>query len=202
MGRSRAVKCRRLCRPSHPSRNCSRGGTNGRRCSSLRYSVRRWTSFEREPSGAFRAIPRSTPTWNSSATILTSAASIFGKQAAMSTYLQIHWAAGRGAVRDGNDRTHRRQRELQHFLLRLDDLYDSQGEKQIAPRFSHLPKPQTLALIQGLLETDGNVSRGKEITLPTHPSLLLKAFATNSCVLEFRLRANSPSSKQPYRKTL
>ncbi|MDE0055427.1 MAG: ribonucleoside-diphosphate reductase subunit alpha, partial [Gammaproteobacteria bacterium] len=36
-------------------------------------------------------------------------------------------------------------------------------QKRIARRFSHLPKSQTLALLQGLLETDGGVSRGKEI---------------------------------------
>ncbi len=43
------------------------------------------------------------------------------------------------------------------------DLYDGAGRKRIARRLSHLPRPQTLALIQGLLETDGGVSRGKEI---------------------------------------
>src|SRR4029434_7470361 len=33
----------------------------------------------------------------------------------------------------------------------------------IAPRLAHLPRPQTLALVRGLLETDGGVSRNKEI---------------------------------------
>ncbi|HKY99590.1 MAG TPA: ATP cone domain-containing protein, partial [Rhabdochlamydiaceae bacterium] len=78
-------------------------------------------------------------------------------------YLQIHWAAGRGAVRDAtNGRIIGSGEATLPFTY--DDLYDAQGHKQIAPRFSHLPSPQALALIQGLLETDGNVSRGKEIT--------------------------------------
>jgi len=49
------------------------------------------------------------------------------------------------------------------LLFNYDDLYDRQGRKRIARRFSHLPPSQTKALIKGLLETDGGVSRGKEI---------------------------------------
>ena len=45
---------------------------------------------------------------------------------------------------------------------------------RISPRFAHLPKPQTLALLQGLLETDGNVSRGKEITFCNTSSHLVE----------------------------
>ena len=43
------------------------------------------------------------------------------------------------------------------------DIYDEAAKKRISRRFSHLPKPHTAALIRGLLETDGGVSRGKEI---------------------------------------
>ena len=43
------------------------------------------------------------------------------------------------------------------------DLYDTSGNKRITRRFSHLPPEQTLALLKGLLETDGGVSRNKEI---------------------------------------
>ncbi len=79
------------------------------------------------------------------------------------TYLQIHWASGRGAVQDG---------ATGRFIsagaptlpFEHDDLYDETKCKRIAPRFAHLPKPQALAMLQGLLETDGNVSRGKELT--------------------------------------
>jgi ribonucleoside-diphosphate reductase alpha chain len=44
-----------------------------------------------------------------------------------------------------------------------DDLYDQDGRKRIARSFSHLQLGHTRALIQGLLETDGGVSRNKEI---------------------------------------
>jgi ribonucleoside-diphosphate reductase alpha chain len=82
------------------------------------------------------------------------------------TYIQIHWAAGRGALRDG---TSGRFVGTVGATLPFDhtDLYDAQGHKQIAPRLSHLPRPHTLALIQGLIETDGNVSRGKELSFTT-----------------------------------
>ncbi|MDE3045443.1 MAG: ribonucleoside-diphosphate reductase subunit alpha [Verrucomicrobiota bacterium] len=79
------------------------------------------------------------------------------------SYIQIHWASGRGAVRDAT--TGRIVGSGAPTLpFEYEDLYDAQGRKHIAPRLAHLPRPQALALVQGLLETDGNVSRGKEIT--------------------------------------
>jgi len=79
------------------------------------------------------------------------------------TYVQIHWAAGMGALRDG---TTGRITGAGAPTLPFDhaDLYDAQHAKRIAPRLSHLPPAQTLALVQGLLETDGCVSRGKELS--------------------------------------
>ncbi|SER06879.1 ribonucleoside-diphosphate reductase subunit alpha [Giesbergeria anulus] len=80
-----------------------------------------------------------------------------------STYVQIHWAAGQGALRDGT--TGRIVGAGAPTLpFAYDDLYDANHHKRIAPRLSHLPTTQTLALLQGLLETDGCVSRGKELT--------------------------------------
>ncbi|MDR3492571.1 MAG: ribonucleoside-diphosphate reductase subunit alpha [Gammaproteobacteria bacterium] len=79
------------------------------------------------------------------------------------TYLQINWATGRGAVRDGT--TGRIVGSGSQTLpFSYDDIYNEKGEKHIAARLAHLPKQHTLALIQGLIETDGNVSRNKEIT--------------------------------------
>lgn len=79
------------------------------------------------------------------------------------TYIQIHWAAGRGAIRDAtNGRIIGSGAPTLPF--EYDDIYDHEKNKHIASRFAHLPRPQALALLQGLLETDGNVSRGKEIT--------------------------------------
>lgn len=52
------------------------------------------------------------------------------------------------------------------------DLYDAEGNKRIARRFTHLPLEQSLAIVQGLIESDGCVSRGKEVTF-TNTSLAL-----------------------------
>jgi ribonucleoside-diphosphate reductase alpha chain len=78
------------------------------------------------------------------------------------TYAQIHWAFGRGVVRDATTgRIVGAGAATMPFGY--EDLYDEARCKRIARRFSHLPRPHTLALIRGLLETDGGVSRGKEI---------------------------------------
>ncbi|HSW85955.1 MAG TPA: ribonucleoside-diphosphate reductase subunit alpha [Rhabdochlamydiaceae bacterium] len=88
-------------------------------------------------------------------------------------YVQIHWAAGKGAVRDAT--TGRIVGSGENTLpFEHEDLYDQQARKHIAPRFSHLPRSQTLALIQGLLETDGNVSRNKEISFTNTSQSLIE----------------------------
>ncbi|MEO5676434.1 MAG: ATP cone domain-containing protein, partial [Usitatibacter sp.] len=78
------------------------------------------------------------------------------------TYAQVHWAFGRGVVRDA---TSGRIVSAGSATMPFghEDIYDEAGAKRIARRFAHLPKPHTAALIKGLLETDGGVSRGKEI---------------------------------------
>ena len=78
------------------------------------------------------------------------------------TYLQIRWAAGRGVVREA---TSGRFVGMGQPTVPFNhaDLYDQQGRKRIARRYAHLPPSQTTALIRGLLETDGGVSRGREI---------------------------------------
>ncbi|HSN21572.1 MAG TPA: ribonucleoside-diphosphate reductase subunit alpha [Usitatibacter sp.] len=78
------------------------------------------------------------------------------------TYSQIRWAFGRGVVRDS---TTGRIAGAGGATMPFghEDLYDEAGCKRIARRFAHLPRPHTAALIRGLLETDGGVSRGKEI---------------------------------------
>ena len=78
------------------------------------------------------------------------------------SYAQIHWASGRGVLRDGS--TGRIAGAGAPTLpFAAGDIYDAQGHKHIARRFAHLPRVQTLAMLRGLLETDGGVSRGKEI---------------------------------------
>ncbi|GAA1561237.1 ribonucleoside-diphosphate reductase subunit alpha [Kribbella lupini] len=78
------------------------------------------------------------------------------------TYRQIHWASGRGALRDPITGRITGQGEAT-LPFTSDDLYDELHHKHISRRFAHLPRPQTLALVRGLLETDGGVSRGQEI---------------------------------------
>ncbi|HXN15693.1 MAG TPA: LAGLIDADG family homing endonuclease, partial [Usitatibacter sp.] len=78
------------------------------------------------------------------------------------TYAQIRWAFGRGVVREAT--TGRiAGAGAATMPFGYEDLYDEAGLKRISRRFAHLPKPHTAALIRGLLETDGGVSRGKEI---------------------------------------
>ncbi|MBM3191405.1 MAG: ribonucleoside-diphosphate reductase subunit alpha, partial [Chlamydiae bacterium] len=79
------------------------------------------------------------------------------------TYVQIRWASGRGIVKEAT--TGRFMSAGSPTLpFEYEDIYNTEKKKHIAPRFAHLPKQLTLAMLQGLLETDGCVSRNKEIT--------------------------------------
>ena len=82
------------------------------------------------------------------------------------TYTQIRWASGRRPLRDPMTGRITGQGEATLPFTRK-DLYDGEGTKRIAPRLAHLPPSQTLALIRGLLETDGGISRGKELYFTT-----------------------------------
>ena len=95
----------------------------------------------------------------------------FWETAKGSTYKQIRFSSGKGALRDAT--TGRVTDSCAPTLpFEYEDLYDHTKQKRIAPRLSHLPKPQALALLQGLLETEGSVSKGNEITF-TNTSLPL-----------------------------
>jgi ribonucleoside-diphosphate reductase alpha chain len=75
---------------------------------------------------------------------------------------RIGWATGTGLSREAT--TGRVIGSLgQSMPFNHEDLYDEAGCKRIALRFCHLPRGHTLALIRGLLETDGCVSRGRYI---------------------------------------
>jgi ribonucleoside-diphosphate reductase alpha chain len=78
------------------------------------------------------------------------------------TDLQLQWASDRGVVRDGTT-GQIAGADAATMPFSHDDIYDKDGNKRISRRFSHLQHGHTRALIQGLLETDGGVSRGKEI---------------------------------------
>ena len=53
------------------------------------------------------------------------------------------------------------------FGFDRDDLYNAEDFKRIHPRLTHLPLNKAAWLIEGMLKTDGNVSRGKEVTFST-----------------------------------
>jgi len=86
----------------------------------------------------------------------------FWQSARGETCAQVHWAFGRGVVRDATTGRIVGAGEAT-MPFGYEDIYDEAGCKRIARRFAHLPRPHTAALIRGLLETDGGVSRGKEI---------------------------------------
>ena len=114
----------------------------------------------------------------------------FWETARGDTYLQIRWSAGRGVARDATTGQYV-SAEGAHLPFEYDDLYDAEKCKYIAPRFAHMPKPHTLALLQGLLETDGNVSRGKEISF-SNTSLHLIEGMRYQC-----LRPRHPNCRKP-----
>jgi ribonucleoside-diphosphate reductase alpha chain len=78
------------------------------------------------------------------------------------TYLQIRFSYSEGVAREARTGRFAGYGKLNLPFTR-EDIYNESGEKHISRKFSHLPHNQTKALIQGLLETDGGVSRGKEI---------------------------------------
>ncbi len=79
--------------------------------------------------------------------------------------LQIGWAYSLGVARDAT--TGQFVSGEPSLNIGYHDLYNEQGEKSIASRFAHLPPQHTLALVQGLIETDGSISREKEIYFTT-----------------------------------
>ncbi len=81
---------------------------------------------------------------------------------ARENYIQIGWASGFGVARDATTGQLTRGNNP-GFIFSYEELYDKEGNKRIHHNYSHLPKQQTLALLQGLIETDGGISRGKEI---------------------------------------
>ena len=78
------------------------------------------------------------------------------------TSVQIKWSFS-GKKLDRN--------ELGHFVggescmpFGRDDIYREDGTKYINSKYMHLPLNQSSALVQGLIDTDGCISRQKEVT--------------------------------------
>jgi len=82
------------------------------------------------------------------------------------TFAQVHWAVSRDVVRDATTGGVVDAGGAT-VPFAYADVYDDLHRKRIAPRLAHLPRSQTRALLRGLLETDGGVSRGAEIYFTT-----------------------------------
>ncbi|MCY4015268.1 MAG: ribonucleoside-diphosphate reductase subunit alpha [Gammaproteobacteria bacterium] len=80
-------------------------------------------------------------------------------------YRQIRFSADVPIARDGTTGAYR---SVTGGALPFgpDDVYDGDGRKRFAPRLTHLPRHQTLALLHGLLDADG-VGRGEEVCFTT-----------------------------------
>jgi ribonucleoside-diphosphate reductase alpha chain len=72
--------------------------------------------------------------------------------------LQICFAAGRAGLREGTSGQFVSEGPGAVPFARA-DLFDALGNKWIAPRLAHLPRAQTLSLLQGLVEAGGQVAR-------------------------------------------
>ncbi|MDZ7811429.1 MAG: ribonucleoside-diphosphate reductase subunit alpha [Arhodomonas sp.] len=117
------------------------------------------------------------------------------------TYAQIHWAAGHGAVRDAT--TGRIAGAGAPTLpFTTGDIYDAEHHKRISRRFAHLPRSQTLSLIHGLPETDGGVSRGREIYFTSTSQALCEGLRYQllrlgiPCAGQYRERAQSHTGRR------
>jgi ribonucleoside-diphosphate reductase alpha chain len=75
----------------------------------------------------------------------------------------VRWSYGRENVRNVVNGQFESGEDTPCLPFTYADLYNENSEKRIASRFLHLPEQQTLNILKGLLETDGHISRGKEI---------------------------------------
>jgi ribonucleoside-diphosphate reductase alpha chain len=80
--------------------------------------------------------------------------------------LEIRFGAGKSALREGTSGLSLGLPDAALPFARS-DLFDALGNRRIAPRFAHLPRSQTLSLLQGLIETAGEIGDGKAISLST-----------------------------------
>ena len=116
-------------------------------------------------------------------------------------YLQIGWSVGTGLARDATTGRFVTG-DMPGFIFSYEEVYSPTGCKRIARRFSHLPRQQTLALIQGLLETDGGVSRGKEIYFTNTSEALIEGLRYQllrlgiPCAGQYRERKNQHTGKR------
>ncbi|OCX67511.1 hypothetical protein A6M27_19770 [Acidithiobacillus thiooxidans] len=91
----------------------------------------------------------------------------FWENSAHGSVVQLRWAYGRTCLRDAVNGQFVAGEEAPVLPFDFADLYNAKGEKKVSARFLHLPESQTLAILKGLLQTDGHLARGKEIFFTT-----------------------------------
>ncbi|WP_051690659.1 ribonucleoside-diphosphate reductase subunit alpha [Acidithiobacillus thiooxidans] len=91
----------------------------------------------------------------------------FWENSAHGSVVQLRWAYGRTCLRDAVNGQFVAGEEAPVLPFDFADLYNAKGEKKVSARFLHLPESQTLAILKGLLQTDGHLARGKDILFTT-----------------------------------
>ncbi|WP_051331784.1 ribonucleotide reductase N-terminal alpha domain-containing protein [Methylocaldum szegediense] len=117
----------------------------------------------------------------------------------------LRWAEGKEKLRDATTERFVAGDEC-CLSFNKDDLYGENEEKRIARRFNHLPPSQTLQMIRGLIETNGNISCGKEITFSNSSRELIEGVRYQLLRLGIASAGNSrplrggkfKAKKQPY----
>ncbi len=89
----------------------------------------------------------------------------FWETARGTAFVQLQWVLDQAVVR--NATTGRASDVGATLPFGYDDVYDCDQRRRIAPRFAHLPQPQSRALLRGLLETSACVARGDELKFTT-----------------------------------
>ena len=74
----------------------------------------------------------------------------------------VHWSAGFGLAHDVETGQYYSLGQA-HLPFGREDLYDESGEKRIGRRFMFMHPRQTVAMLHGLIETDGGIYRGDEV---------------------------------------
>lgn len=105
--------------------------------------------------------------------------------------VHVHWAVSRSCVREGTTGS------VIESLLPFEesDIYDSQKRKHIAPRLAHLPRTQTLAMVQGLIEGGGTVLQEGEISFCDSQALI-------ECLRYQLMRLAIPTHLNPHKYEL
>jgi ribonucleoside-diphosphate reductase alpha chain len=92
--------------------------------------------------------------------------------------IQLRWSLSHGVAREATNGQLIAGGPVLPFSF--DDLYDENRQKRIVRRFAHLPHKQTLAMIQGLIETNGRVSCGQEISFTNTSQPLIEGLRYQS----------------------